>query len=461
MITSLCRFKFRRGKEADRKSITPEEGEPVFSTDVGRLAIGDGETPGGVPINKTWNNEPYIDSYAISGDVKLVDDKSYVYDGTKWIQTGGDGLITAISPLTASNNEISLKITNSYQGSNVSLNKSGEYGLYVDSSIVDSEISDINSDITNINSYIDTLSGNRIYNSISPMVLGYSAVYSDTVEEVPPTDLNSIISSSTDTYIGKVNNRDYKIDHGVKLLYTDNFTVTPQNVSYFVYNRNAQQFEQITKELPHLDIANGSITAAKIGINSITAAKIVNGNITTNKIADRNVTTNKLADESVTTDKIADESVTEIKLANNSVTKDKIADGSVTAAKLNTDVFTASIPNNTVTTDKIVDRAITGSKLDTNTGYLVESWSDTYGNWARKYSDGWIEQGGVYNRQNYWNTISFHFDFSNTNYILNATVAYRSDNSDFEVQARPYDTQNFEVFIDGDTYSIYWYACGY
>ena len=58
MITSLCRFKFRRGEEKNRKTITPEEGEPIFSMDAKRLSIGDGTTNGGIPINKTWISEP-------------------------------------------------------------------------------------------------------------------------------------------------------------------------------------------------------------------------------------------------------------------------------------------------------------------------------------------------------------------------------------------------------------------
>ena len=55
MQTSLCRFKLRRGKEEDRMKITPEEGEPIFSTDVGRLAVGNGNTPGAGNTGTTGN----------------------------------------------------------------------------------------------------------------------------------------------------------------------------------------------------------------------------------------------------------------------------------------------------------------------------------------------------------------------------------------------------------------------
>jgi len=43
-------LKFRRGTEANRTSITPAEGEPIFTTDEKKLYIGDGTTAGGVAV---------------------------------------------------------------------------------------------------------------------------------------------------------------------------------------------------------------------------------------------------------------------------------------------------------------------------------------------------------------------------------------------------------------------------
>ena len=40
----------RRGLESNRSHITPQLGEPIFTTDTRRLYVGDGVTPGGIMI---------------------------------------------------------------------------------------------------------------------------------------------------------------------------------------------------------------------------------------------------------------------------------------------------------------------------------------------------------------------------------------------------------------------------
>lgn len=40
----------KRGKEEQREKYTPEESEPVFCMDTGKLYIGDGKTPGGIEV---------------------------------------------------------------------------------------------------------------------------------------------------------------------------------------------------------------------------------------------------------------------------------------------------------------------------------------------------------------------------------------------------------------------------
>jgi len=73
------------------------------------------------------------------------------------------------------------------------------------------------------------------------------------------------------------------------------------------------------------DIADKSITSAKLADGAITADKIPNKVITTAKLADGAVTTPKLADDAVTSDKIKD----------GEVKTNDLADGSVTFPKLN------------------------------------------------------------------------------------------------------------------------------
>jgi len=46
-------LKLRRGTSSNRTSITPAEGEPIYTTDTKKLYIGDGSTAGGVVVDTT------------------------------------------------------------------------------------------------------------------------------------------------------------------------------------------------------------------------------------------------------------------------------------------------------------------------------------------------------------------------------------------------------------------------
>jgi hypothetical protein len=106
-----------------------------------------------------------------------------------------------------------------------------------------------------------------------------------------------------------------------------------------------------------IDVADGSITAAKIADGTIVAAEIANSAITTAKILDANVTAAKIAADAVTTAKIADANVTASKIASDAVTTAKILDSNVTTAK---------ILDANVTTAKVAANAITQAKLASN-----------------------------------------------------------------------------------------------
>lgn len=41
----------KRGAEASRLGVTPLDGEPLFASDTGKLYVGDGVTPGGIPVD--------------------------------------------------------------------------------------------------------------------------------------------------------------------------------------------------------------------------------------------------------------------------------------------------------------------------------------------------------------------------------------------------------------------------
>lgn len=62
----------RRGLEAYRLSITPDMGEPLFTTDTKKLYIGDGATPGGIEVDLSGSPAPVQSVAGKTGTVTLV-----------------------------------------------------------------------------------------------------------------------------------------------------------------------------------------------------------------------------------------------------------------------------------------------------------------------------------------------------------------------------------------------------
>lgn len=98
---------------------------------------------------------------------------------------------------------------------------------------------------------------------------------------------------------------------------------------------------------------------------------------------------------------------------------------------------------------------------------LVESWqSGTH--WYRKYSDGWIEQGGyIGTSSNTEHTINLHTAFSNTNYFLVKQLGfngyYGSGISGQYLNVWGLTTSSFKTygFTVAGVNAFRWYACGY
>ena len=80
-----------------------------------------------------------------------------------------------------------------------------------------------------------------------------------------------------------------------------------------------------------LDTLGGTIGTAQVADNTITAAKISNNAVTTDKILQSNVTTAKLAQNSVTANQITQSTITQAKLAQNSVGPNQLQSTAVTA----------------------------------------------------------------------------------------------------------------------------------
>jgi hypothetical protein len=82
------------------------------------------------------------------------------------------------------------------------------------------------------------------------------------------------------------------------------------------------------------ELADSSITTAKIAAGAVAEADIADGAVTSAKIAAGAVVEADIASNAVTTAKIADANVTAVKLASNAVETAKIADANVTTAKI-------------------------------------------------------------------------------------------------------------------------------
>lgn len=93
--------------------------------------------------------------------------------------------------------------------------------------------------------------------------------------------------------------------------------------------------------------------------------------------------------------------------------------------------------------------------------YVYETWNKG-SNWYRKYSDGWIEQGGEFTKQRDTNTtVTFPVAFKNTNYTI-ATSQYAQLSNNAPVCAFT------DKFTTGITHNYGswgskwgWFACGY
>jgi hypothetical protein len=126
-------------------------------------------------------------------------------------------------------------------------------------------------------------------------------------------------------------------------------------------------------------VADGAVTAEKLGASAVTDEKIGPGAVVEEKIANNAVTTDKLVDDAVTADKIAAAAVTLPKIDPSTATEAdvirytgtevewgpvEIADGSIDFDKLaNGAVIESKIVNAAVTSDKIAAGAVGASQV--------------------------------------------------------------------------------------------------
>lgn len=103
--------------------------------------------------------------------------------------------------------------------------------------------------------------------------------------------------------------------------------------------------------------------------------------------------------------------------------------------------------------------------------YVVETGSNNNG-WYRKWSDGWIEQGGIISTTSAdtYYTVNLLKNYSNNNYIINTTILNKNTNAMFccvnntsqeiTISSFTIRTTN-KASAAGKPIQTYWYTCGY
>jgi hypothetical protein len=182
------------------------------------------------------------------------------------------------------------------------------------------------------------------------------------------------------------------------------------------------------------NLADGSVTTAKIlagnvttttlAANAVTTAKIALDSITTALIAADAVTTTEIADNSISTGKIVANAITAAKIAANTITATQIFAGTITTTEIAADtITTANIAANAITATEIAADAINANHLSANsiavgtaaiqngaianamignltadkilTGTLQAGVQINVGSLVAMHSDGWIESYSV------------------------------------------------------------------
>lgn len=128
----------------------------------------------------------------------------------------------------------------------------------------------------------------------------------------------------------------------------------------------------------------------------------------------------------------------------------RLSDGNTTGGKLIS--FKSDIPSKfSQLTNDIIN------------SYLITTYHSN-STFYRKYSDGFIEQGGYHNANA---TITFPIAFTSTNYYLYSAISFNFDNATGIPQVLKVNNTSFKLRVATSdnifnwTDLCYWYACGY
>ncbi len=82
----------------------------------------------------------------------------------------------------------------------------------------------------------------------------------------------------------------------------------------------------------------------------------------------------------------------------------------------------------------------------------------------RKYSDGWIEQGGdIINTSKVWTTVTLHTAMATNSYMVLISDINNTSATDFAMMVSAYQDKSATTFLISTniTGSFFWYVCGY
>lgn len=361
METNICKIKFRRGQDKQRLAIIPEEGEPIFTTDTKRFAIGDGETKGGIPFTQTYITSGDIPSGVVAGDIiyKPDNDSNGVYiidEKGNSNCIGGTQLLQTNMPISLSDN----KITLSYDSNFTLTENNSALTFDVVQAKKTLDIPTINDNILECKTNINTLSNIRLDYSIAPLVR-YSAIHNINGIEITPIPVdglelvNNIIEDTSNDF----NKSKYPY---IKTWNTN--TETGSSLRYGISENLAYDdcFELKTSNITVLT----SIALTSTPISTSTTIEKVSTDINGNEVK-FNEETVLWSDNVSAFCGVGEITVSALSLKNGSITEDKLSNTVIN--KLNehpSSVDTAMLVDGCVTIDKIANNSIDETKLSTD-----------------------------------------------------------------------------------------------
>lgn len=117
------------------------------------------------------------------------------------------------------------------------------------------------------------------------------------------------------------------------------------------------------------------------------------------------------------------------------------------------------------TTNELVKKVLNHINEKINSvGGVVDKWSDGNGNWWRKYSDGFIVQGGTEPYTAKSGVVTFHIPFSTANCVVVAPTAEvtstDSDGVDMATMVSDFTASSFR-YSRSSGRTVPWVAYGY